>query len=138
IMGRVADAEGMGRLNVPGVRRRCGGIGTLMGAADGAEALAVLRSGELPEWRLVVILDLCMPRVSGLDVLRQIRADPGLQSIPVVIMTHSSAGSQVAEAFRLHAAGYILKPASLRQLIACLESFVTYWTHVEFPPRAQA
>jgi hypothetical protein len=53
-------------------------------------------------------------------------------------MTRSAAAPQLAEAFRLHAAGYILKPATLGQLVACLDSFVTYWSHVEFPPRAQA
>src|SRR5262249_2722192 len=111
--------------------------GSVIEAADGAEALLRLRSTELPQRRLVILLDLSMPYMSGLDVLREIRADPDLSAIPVVIMTHSGAAPQLAEAFRLHPAGYILTPATMGQLVACLDSFVTYWSHVEFPHRVQ-
>ena len=134
----IVDDDEMARLNALRVLQKLDGIGAVIEAADGAEALMLLRSGELPQSRLVVMLDLCMPRMSGLEVLREIRADPNLAAIPVVIMTRSEAAPEVTEAFRLHAAGYILKPATLPQLVACLESFVTYWIHVEFPPRAQA
>ena len=134
----LVDDDEIARLNAHRILERLGGIGTVIEAADGADALELLRSGELPQRRLVVMLDLSMPRMSGLDVLREIRADPELAAIPVVIMSRSGAAPQLAEAFRLHAAGYIRKPATLGQLVACLDSFVTYWTHVEFPPRAQA
>jgi CheY-like chemotaxis protein len=134
----IVDDDEVGRLNARRVLQRLAGIGTVTEAPDGAEALMRLRSGELPQRRLVVLLDLSMPGMGGLDVLREIRADPDLQAIPVVIMTRSGAAPQIAEAFRLHAAGYILKPATMRHLVACLDSFVTYWSHVEFPARAQA
>jgi CheY-like chemotaxis protein len=134
----LVDDDEIARLNARRVLQGLGGTGTVIEAADGEEALMLLRSGELPERRLVVLLDLSMPHMSGLDLLREVRADPDLQAIPVVIMTHSGAAPQLVEAFRLHAAGYIRKPAKLGQLIACLDTFVTYWSHVEFPPRAQA
>jgi CheY-like chemotaxis protein len=134
----LADDDEIGRLNARCVFQSIRGIGSVVEAADGAEALRRLRSGELPLGRLVVLLDLSMPYMGGLEVLREMRADPDLEAIPVVIMTRSGAAPQLAEAFRLHAAGYILKPTTLGQLVACLDSFATYWTHVEFPPGAQA
>src|SRR5262245_30040489 len=99
----LVDDDEIARLNARRVLQTKGGIGSVIEAADGAEALMLLRSGELPRRRLVVMLDLYMPRMSGLEVLREIRADPDLAAIPVVIMTRSGAAPQLAEAFRLHA-----------------------------------
>jgi CheY-like chemotaxis protein len=134
----LVDDDEIARLNGRCVLERMHGIGTVIEAVDGAEALMLLRSGELPQRRLVVMLDLSMPRMGGIETLRRIRADPDLSAIPVVIMTRSGEGSELADAFRLHAAGYIRKPATLGQLVACLDSFVTYWARVEFPARARA
>src|SRR5262249_57988180 len=98
----LVDDDEIARLNARRVLQSLIGIGTVFEAADGAEALMLLRSGELPLRRLVVLLDLSMPHRSGIDVLREVRADPDLQAIPVVIMTRSGAAPQLAEAFRLH------------------------------------
>jgi len=134
----LVDDDEIARLNARRVLERMPGIGTVIEAADGAEALMLLRSGELPQRRLVVMLDLSMPRMGGIETLREIRADSDLSVIPVVIISRAGEGPELAEAFRLHAAGYIRKPATLGQLVACLDSFVTYWSRVEFPARARA
>src|SRR5262245_66358889 len=64
-------------------------IASITVARDGVEALRMLRAGELPLERLVVLLDLRMPRMSGLDLLKELRADPRLKRIPNVILTTS-------------------------------------------------
>jgi CheY-like chemotaxis protein len=99
-------------------------------ASDGSEALDHLRSRASLD-RLVVIVDLRMPRMSGLELLAQMRADSRLCRVPVVVLTTSAHDDDRNEAFRLGAAGYFVKPgatAPFRELISALR---TYWTSSE-------
>lgn len=91
-----------------------------------AQALTLLRSpGEFfPD---VVITDLNMPGLSGLDLLRDIKDDPALQLIPVVMLSTSSHPKNVAAAYSLHASSYMVKAASFPDFVHQVDAFVAYW-----------
>ncbi len=108
--------------------------------SDGLAALAFLRQTG-PYARMsqpgLILLDLNMPRKGGLEVLAEIKADPALQRIPVIILTTSEAEEDVARAYDLHANCYITKPVSLERLAAALTSVEDFWfTIVRLPPPA--
>ena len=105
----------------------------LWAANDGHEALAVLRGGALPQARRLVLLDVDMPRMDGLTMLAEIRRDPALQATSVVLLTSSDADEDRAEAFRLNAAGYLLKPATFAQTLELVAAIDQYWSRVELP-----
>lgn len=94
-------------------------------AASGKEALDVLRAADQPRPAMCVI-DVKMPGLSGLEVLRVIKLDPGLAMIPVVMISGSDAESDIAAARAAHASGYITKPsdaAGLARMTETLKSF---------------
>ena len=94
-------------------------------ATDGKSALAMLRNGlGVPD---LILLDLKMPGMSGIEVLREIRADDRLKELPVVVVTSSSLESDRAEAIAAGASGYIQKPLALDQFSKDLESIVHRW-----------
>ena len=101
-------------------------------AADGVEALALLRSDVMPPARRLVLLDLNLPRLDGLSFLRELRADACLASTPVVIITTSSAEADRREAWRLHAAGYFVKPLDFTRFVELLTVIDRYWSAVEY------
>lgn len=87
-------------------------------ARDGEEALAWIPRWEAGEkWPAVILLDLKLPRVDGLEVLRQIKSHPGLQAIPVVVLTSSREDRDVNSAYRLGANSYIVKPMDFEKFI---------------------
>ena len=75
----------------------------------------------------VILLDLKLPRVDGIQVLKRIKSDPRTQSIPVVIMTSSSDEKDVLETYRLGANSYIVKPVNYDDFLQAARSFGTYW-----------
>ena len=104
---------------------------------DGVEALAVLRRegpyGDAPRPDLV-LLDLNMPRMGGREVLEQLKQDPDLRSIPVVVLTTSAAPGDVAEIYRLHGNSYVRKPVDLDQFLAVMRTIEDFWLQtVELP-----
>lgn len=85
----------------------------------------------------VVLLDLKMPRVDGLDALRQIRADANLRAIPVVILTSSREESDLVRGYELGANGYVVKPVDFEQFIAAVTQLGIFWALInELPPTA--
>jgi two-component system, chemotaxis family, response regulator Rcp1 len=95
--------------------------------ADGAEALDFLyrRAGyETAQAPNLVILDLRMPRVGGLEVLAQVKTDPTLKKIPVVVLTGSDRPEDVDDTYRLGGNSFVTKPVGLR----ALEEVAAYWT----------
>lgn len=102
-------------------------------ASDGAEGLALLRSGKFPGERRVVLLDINMPRMSGLEMLREMRADPALQMIPVVMLTTSNDDRDLVEAYRLNVAGYLIKPVTFVAFVDLMTAMNQYWNLVELP-----
>ena len=109
-------------------------IASITVARDGIEALQLLRSGGLPLERLVVVLDLRMPRMSGLDLLKELRNDPRLKRLPSVVLTTSDDPHDRDAAFCLGAAGYFVKPSAPGQFRQIMDAMRTYWSVAEFAP----
>ncbi len=75
----------------------------------------------------LILLDLRLPKIDGVEVLKTIKADPELTRIPVIIMTTSSAEKDVSLAYDNHANSYLVKPLNLSQFMSMLESIGFYW-----------
>jgi CheY-like chemotaxis protein len=106
---------------------------TLHVASDGLAALQILRSGEIPSRRRLVLLDLNMPRMNGIELLRELRGDPALAALPVVVLTTSDAERDKIDAYGLNVAGYIVKPVAFASTVTLMAALATYWTVVELP-----
>lgn len=102
-------------------------------ASDGLDAIRMLRSGEVPDERRIVLLDLNMPKMSGLEFLRVVRADPALMSTPVIVLTTSNDERDKIEAYNLNVAGYLLKPVTFISFVEAMATLNKYWTLVELP-----
>jgi len=102
-------------------------------AHDGIEALEVLRSPEMPRERRIVLLDLNMPRMNGIEFLQQLRADPQLHLTPVVVLTTSDDERDKISAYNLNVAGYLLKPVTFANFVEVMAALNKYWTLVELP-----
>ena len=102
-------------------------------AGDGEEALARLRGGEVPAGRRIVLLDLNMPRMNGIEFLRELRADPELGRTTVVVLTTSNDERDKIEAYNLNVAGYLLKPVTFSNFCEVMATLNKYWTLVEMP-----
>jgi CheY-like chemotaxis protein len=75
----------------------------------------------------IILLDLRLPKVDGLEVLKTIKADPGLTPIPTVILTTSAAESDLVKAYGHHANSYLVKPIDFQQFTKLMEVFGYYW-----------
>jgi chemotaxis family two-component system response regulator Rcp1 len=108
-------------------------------AVDGAEAVERLwrrgRHAEAPRPDLIV-LDLNLPRIGGREVLSRLKADPELASIPVVVMTSSSAAEDVARSYALHANCFVSKPLDMEQFIKVVTSIENFWFSIVRLPEA--
>ena len=106
-------------------------------AGDGVEALAMLRAEagapEMPAERRIILLDLNMPRMSGIEFLRALRGDPALKTIPVIVLTTSGEERDKIEAYNLNVAGYILKPVTLVNFVETMATLNKYWMLSELP-----
>ncbi len=107
-------------------------------AQNGLQALDMLRGGfdtmpTLPEKRRVVLLDLNMPRMDGLEFLEELRGDPSLKETPVVVLTTSDDGQDRRRAYEFNVAGYILKPVTFDQFANTMEALTRYWSLCEMP-----
>ena len=106
-------------------------------ARDGAEALDLLFGGDgtraaaVPK---VVLLDLKLPRVGGLEVLERIRADARTKSLPVVVLTSSREEPDVRRAYELGANSYIVKPVEFEKFVAAVGEVGLYWLVLNQPP----
>ena len=103
---------------------------TLSVVGDGVEALAFLRRlGEYGAARRpdIILLDLNLPKKSGREVLQELKDDPELKRIPVVVLTTSNAERDVLGMYDLHANCYITKPVDLDQFIRVIQSIEQFW-----------
>ena len=106
---------------------------------DGAEALDYLycranfhsRPAGNPD---VMLLDLKMPKVTGLEVLRQIKADPQLRTIPIVMLTSSRETLDLSECYSLGVNAYVVKPVQFDQYLDAVEGLGTFWAVINEPP----
>ncbi|MFZ5484312.1 MAG: response regulator [Pseudomonadota bacterium] len=107
----------------------------LLVARDGQEAL-----DWLPRWAageplpLVVLLDLKLPKVDGLEVLRRFRADPVAQGLPVVVLTSSNEDRDIQTAYQHHANSYIVKPVNFDKFMDVAAQIELYWCLINQPP----
>lgn len=102
-------------------------------AGDGVEALEMLRNDTVPRSRRMILLDLNMPRMSGLEFLRELRKDPALHQTPVVVLTTSNDERDKVEAYNLNVAGYLLKPVTFIRFAELMAALNKYWALVELP-----
>jgi two-component system, chemotaxis family, response regulator Rcp1 len=110
-------------------------------ASDGVEAMRFLRkegrhaAADAPH---LVILDLNLPKMSGREVLAEVKADPALKHIPVVILSSSQAPHDLLEAYRLHANCFVTKPVDLDEFLASVAAIMRFWADVAKLPNASA
>lgn len=102
-------------------------------ARDGVEALRLLKSPELRYAPKVVLSDLEMPRMGGLELLRRLRHDPELSATPVVVLSSLADVETLRAAYGLRAAGYLIKPQGARAMGELVRAVSSYWTRVELP-----
>jgi CheY-like chemotaxis protein len=111
-------------------------LNPLSRAADGIEALEILR-GENGRQRLprpnLILLDLNMPRMGGLEFLDELRSDPELQRSIVFVMTTSADEADRFRAYDRHVAGYMLKDSPGRTFLEAISMLEHYWRIIEFP-----
>jgi len=111
---------------------------------DGVEALDFLfcrgshADREPNDWPKVILLDLKLPRIDGLEVLRQIRADHKTQLLPVVILTSSREERDIVEGYRLGVNSFIQKPVDFEQFAAAIRTLGLYWLILNRPPQRAA
>lgn len=99
---------------------------------NGEEALAYLKDPKNPR-PCVILLDLNMPRMNGIEFLRVAKADQHLKTIPVIVLTTSQEEQDVVESFKLHVAGYIVKPVDYKKFVEAIRTIDLYWTLSELP-----
>jgi CheY-like chemotaxis protein len=102
-------------------------------AGDGLEALEKLRNGEVPQGRRLVLLDLNMPKMNGIEFLYELRKDANLAATPVVVLTTSNNERDKIEAYNLNVAGYLVKPVMFGEFSELMVTLNKYWTLVEMP-----
>jgi CheY-like chemotaxis protein len=114
---------------------RCGIANPLRAAATGAEALAILRarSGETGPRPGLILLDLSMPDRGGLDLLQELKSDPDLRAIPVIVVTASQHARDRRGAYELGAAGYVVKPIEFERFVLAVQTLGRYWELCELP-----
>ena len=108
-------------------------------AGDGERALAMLLSPKVYRLPRLVILDLKLPKLGGLEVLRQLRANPATRYLPVVMLTSSRVPSDVAESYRLGANSFVVRPMNFPTYLRVLGEIINYWLVTnEQPPESGA
>jgi two-component system response regulator len=115
-------------------------VHTLLSVArDGVEAMAFLRkTGKFTDAPTpdIILLDLNLPKMNGLEVLKEVKTDQALLQIPIVVITSSKAEEDVAKSYHLHANCYITKPIDFNQFMVVVQSIENFWfTIVRLPSR---
>ena len=109
-------------------------------ARDGAEALEFIfcegphAARQITEGPKVILLDLKLPKVDGLEVLRRLKADPRTKTIPVVVLTSSKEQSDVVESYKLGVSSYIVKPVNFERFSEAVREVGLYWLLLNQPP----
>jgi CheY-like chemotaxis protein len=102
-------------------------------AGNGEEGLARLRD-PLNQKPAIILLDLNMPRMNGIDFLKALKADEQLRRIPVVVLTTSKEQRDLIDTFGLGISGYMVKPVAFREFIEVVRTIQGYWKLSEQPP----
>jgi CheY-like chemotaxis protein len=107
-------------------------LNTVIRARDGREALDLLRAGKVPS-PYMILLDLNMPRMNGLEFLESLRTDPLLTHAVVFVLTTSKSDEDLVAAYRQHVAGYVFKQHMDRDFLEVVGLIEHYWRLVELP-----
>ena len=110
---------------------------------DGAEALDYLHrrgafAARAPQLPVVILLDVKMPKVDGLEVLRQIKADEALRLIPVVMLTSSREEPDLVRAYELGVNAYVVKPVGFQEFVEAIRQTGMFWAVINEAPRSTA
>jgi two-component system response regulator len=105
-------------------------------ARDGVEALDLLlpQDGREPLRPAIVLLDINMPRVGGMEVLSTLRADPRTRALPVIVLTSSSQDQDMVESYNLGANSYIPKPVTTEDFVVAAKAVGLYWLDINKQP----
>jgi CheY-like chemotaxis protein len=105
-------------------------------ARDGEEAIDYIHRWESGEpWPVVILLDINLPKVNGLEVLRELKTHPMLQKIPVIVLTSSGEDRDIQKAYELGANSYIVKPVDFEKFVDVAAQIDLYWNVINIPPR---
>ncbi|MFI7589328.1 response regulator [Spongisporangium articulatum] len=113
-------------------------VNEIVVARDGAEARDLLlpTDGREALRPLIALVDLNMPRVGGLELIRSLRADPRTELLPVIVLTTSSEERDIAESYRLGANSFVRKPVTFGEFLTAANVLGMYWLMVNEPPGA--
>jgi CheY-like chemotaxis protein len=112
-------------------------------ARDGAEALDFIfcegahAGRQIADGPKVILLDLKLPKIDGLEVLQRIRSDSRTKTIPIVVLTSSKEQSDLVESYRLGANSYVVKPVSFEQFASAVQQLGLYWLLLNEAPAAE-
>lgn len=125
-------------MNVKRAFQRSNITNPLYVAGNGLEGLAVLRGESLngismPSSRRIILLDINMPKMNGIEFLHELRSDPAIAHTPVIVLTTSNEDQDRVEAYKLNVAGYILKPVTFSNFAEVMAALNKYWTLCEMP-----
>ncbi len=132
----LVDDDDVDVMNVQRAFKKNNILNPLFIAHDGMEALELLRRdgpGGMPKERRLILLDLNMPRMNGMEFLRELRNDPELRSLTVIVLTTSDDERDKVEAYNLNVAGYIVKPVTFLAFVEAMAALNKYWTINELP-----
>ena len=134
------EDDSVDRMVIERALKKIEGIGTIHNATNGEEALDLL-TGENGKQRLspypqIILLDINMPKMNGIEFLKELRADEALKSCSVFIMTTSNDEQDKFEAYKLNVAGYVLKPLSFEKFVSAVSILNSYWKLCEHPELA--
>ena len=132
----LVDDDDVDVMNVQRAFKKNNILNPLFIAHDGMEALELLRRdgpGGMPKERRLILLDLKMPRMNGMEFLRELRNDPELRSLTVIVLTTSDDERDKVEAYNLNVAGYIVKPVTFLAFVEAMAALNKYWTINELP-----
>jgi CheY-like chemotaxis protein len=132
----LVDDDDIDVMNVDRAFKRNNIMNPLYIARDGIEALEMLRAegaGAIPRERRLILLDLNMPRMNGLEFLRAIRDDHDLRHLTVIVLTTSDDERDKVEAYNLNVAGYIVKPVTFIAFVEAMAALNKYWSINELP-----
>lgn len=128
----IVDDDDIDAISLERALRKLRLLNTLFRARDGREALELLRSGQIPA-PYIILLDLNMPRMNGLEFLEALRTDPLLTHAVVFVLTTSKSDEDLVAAYRKNVAGYVFKQHMDRDFMEVMGLIEHYWRIVELP-----
>lgn len=126
----IADDNAGDRLLAVKALRKGGIDNPVMEVEDGQQLLDLLRGDALRGHRVVVFLDINMPRMNGIEALAELKADADLKRIPVIMLTTSEADIDLLRAYDLGANSYLSKPVSFAEFLPRMQQLGHYWTQL--------